>query len=623
MKRSERRDFLASIAGGCPPFERLDRAFEPVPGSLAIGRRRFADWLGRAAPSAELRPALIAATGLGAEEIERAFGPARPVEADTLPPWAGCLQSLLTKLPAEATSHDPDPTHAMAECLVPAAVALLDWRELASRHTYLSTAVLAHLTAQLSTRILLSCWSVLELEENLQDCVAWDLGVRAWLQRLSGFAGLSYILGTAIRQWRQNALEIIQSLDEDFDLLQGAFFGGRAPGRLVSLRCDCGDRHNDGRSVAILGFESGSRIVYKPKNLRCAEMLIRTMAAVDARTKACLPVRRILCRAHHTWEEYVEEKQARTAEEAARFFRNYGAVVRLLQFVEARDFWMDNLRVHGDQPVFVDLECILHPRLKARPEPSLAGGMTLNSYEESALPTAAVTHGITLTDGSVVQFGGLSPPGERKLPLGKWAGYKDRGNGSIWMKNGEIYWHPETVWPLVDGRQAGAEDFIGELECGYREVSEVLGELGAELVSDGGPLAHAGVTPVRVIMRSTWDYLHYLRGSLEVTALLDGTAREIELAGVVGQAPDWGSGDHLTRFRIALAEVSALRKLDVPEFHNLPSTSSILTAERKEIAGLFDGTGLDRLRQRAANPSGFDVAGQFAIIADAIHEIAA
>lgn len=621
MKASEHAAVANAMARGCPPFERLSQAFAPAAGSDHAGEKAMRRWFELAgAETAEAQTALADAFGLQPAELSRAFAPVVQREGSRPPALAHDIQVFLEFLPSSAKISDDDPSQALAQALVPAAKLLLDWPRQAARHEFLTTSVLAHLTLQLATRVLITCWSVFELEAALQGEPVWDIGRDAWVQRLAGFSGLTFVVGTALRQWRENSLEVIARLAADFEEIRQTLFAARSPGPLVSMTCDCGDRHNDGRAVAILAFASGDCLVYKPKDLRCSDIFLRAIREINIRADLRFPVRQMICRPGYAWEEYVPEEQSTTRRDAADFFRSYGGLLRLLQFVEARDFWLDNLRVSGNAPIFIDLECILHPRLKRARDMSPAVRMGLDTREESALSTAAVSHRIAVGDGSFQEFGGLSAPGVRKLPFAKWTGYRDRTNGTLEIKDGEIYWDPKSAWPLVGGRPARAVDFLAELESGFLEMNGALGQHAAELVAGGGPLAAAGQAPVRAILRSTWEYLDFLRASLEATALLDGVERELALASVMKTCPDWGiDGD--TRTRIAVSEINGLRRLDIPEFHSLPADAGVILPGSDVLPGVFEGNAFDRLKVRSDHIAAFDAASEFAAIGAAIREM--
>lgn len=618
-------EWAVAICRGAPPVARLrDPAFRAEGNSAgAEAARRWVDAICHRSPGLEVE--LFAVLGLDESDLARAFGRARLAGDERLPVWAECLITAVRALPERQSDAAPgeDSTEVATRAFLGAALRLLDWEALRARHPFLDSQVLVCLARQLATRMLLTCGATLELENATRTDPVWDFCRGAWLERLCGFAGLNFVLGTAIRQWRQNALEILSRAARDLALLRETLFAGRSVGPLVGLEGDLGDRHNDGRSVAVLTFAGGERVVYKPKDSRCSRKFLDLVALVNTAAPSLpLPTPRVLCCEGYSWEEYVGQQEAKTEAEAAHFFRRFGMILRLLQLVEGRDFWIDNLRVQGDVPVFIDFECILHPRLAGIGFQVRPADLDPNLYEESVLPTAAVTQPIVVPGFGKQDFGSLSGAGPRLLPLGMWSGYRDRRNGNIWLKSGHLYWSPDAAWPQPGGRPANAADYLADLEAGYREMQGVLSGCAPRVLAEAGPLAGIGDVPVRVLMRSTWEYLVLLRASLEPSALLDGNAREFALASVLATPHEWGDGDNARlRLIVAQSELTALRLLDIPEFYNLPSGRTILDPSGQTVPDVFVGAAYERLQKRLAAVESFDVETHLHILRVAVGSI--
>ena len=618
-------EWAAAIAAGSPPFERLRHpAFRSGPADSGA-KEAAARWLETASGGLRaLEAGLPGALGLDEADLVRAFAPARIEPGECLPHWAQCLIEVMRALP-ERRDRGPageDPTTALARTLLDATVRLLDWERLTARYPILDRRLLSPLTRQLATRMLLACGATLELETATQAVPLWDFSRRAWMDRLCGFKGLNYLLGTAIRQWKQNALETLARAAQDIGILDGRMLAGAAGQSLIGIECDLGDRHNDGRSVAILRFSGNGRVVYKPKDIRCAALFMDLLAYLNTASGSPLfPTRRILCRGAYAWEEFVEQRTAATEAEASSYFRRYGAFLRVLQIVEGRDFWLDNLRISGDLPVFIDLECILHPRLRNARRAGPIMGLDSEFYEESVLPTAAVTHPVEIPGNGQQNFGGLSSPGPRLLPLGAWNGWRDRRNGNIWLKQGRIYWEPHLEWPEVGGAPADPVNYLDQLEDGYRAAQDLLRRCASALLSPAGPLKGIPEVPVRALMRSTWEYLVLLRTSLEPTALLDGNARELALAHVFSDLPEWGTEDRAVRLAIARRECAAIRVLDIPEFSSLPSSTFLSDTSGCAVARVFACCALGRLERRLAEVASFDIVRHVGVLRDAVRAI--
>jgi len=618
-------DWATAICSGTPPFIRLQHpAFrtESHPAGMEVARQWF-EVICKGAP--RFGTELLTVFGLDYSSVVQAFGHARLIDAERVPAWAECLIHAIRALPQQppVRAATEDSTEVATRAFLDATSRLLDWNGLKVRYPFFDPSMLVCLARQLATRVLLACGATLELENTGRVAPIWDFSRSAWMDRLCGFTGLNFVVGTAIRQWRQNALEMLSRIGQDLPLVQGTLFKSTAPDLLVAIDGDLGDRHNDGRSVALLTFASGNRVVYKPKDSRCAQKFLELLAFLnDASPSVTLPTRRIVGRGSYSWEEYVEQREGRTEAEAVRFFRRYGMLLRVLQLVEGRDFWIDNLRINGDLPVFIDLECILHARLD--PAGLQVGTMNLDPdlYEESVLPTAAVTHPIDIPGFRKQDFGGLSSCGPRLLPLGMWSGYRDRRNGNIWLQSGRLYWTPEIAWPKPEGKPADPLDYLDDLEEGYRETQMLLRRCAPRILQSTGPLAGIENIPVRVLMRSTWEYLVLLRASLEPSALLDGNVRELALAHVLSTAHQWGNEDDARlRLTIARCELDAIRVLDIPEFYNLPSSTSLIAASHLTMPNVFPGSAHDRLRERLAAVECFDIDTHIHILQFAVNSI--
>lgn len=600
-------DLTRAIELGTPPFERL--RIGSVERTTQVGREGAQRWRDAAATNDRRSANLVlAARGLTPPDLERAFS-ADAFVGHELPQWASELTSFLDALPAAALKEDEYDNGSglvASISLVPVATSLLNWQVRTEQLAYLDPKLVARLAEQLSLRLVIGCAAVLELEAGFAPVKAWDFGRVAWLDRLCNFPALTYVLGTAVRQWRESTLEIIARLGADLDRLRAERFVPSTARRVVDVQTDLGDRHNDGRSVAVLIFDDGSKVVYKPKS-GCSAATFLALSA------SFLPEQgtnyRILDRGHYHWESYLAQSVTTDAIGANQFFRQFGGLVRLLQLVEGRDFWVDNLRVDASTPYFIDFECILQPRLAdagfAAATPHF--DLDYNTFVESVLASAAVSQPILVDGIGKQEFGALSGPGTRALPLGMWSGYGDRQNGNIWVKDGRMYWRPDIAWPLTRGRPAHAKNHLAELEAGYRACQERLEAARDALLSPGAPLAGVDGLTVRVLLRSTWEYLVFIRASMEPSTLLDANAREIVLAHVLGSAPQWGmTGHDKRRAALAWAEVDSIRGLDVPLFLNHPGESGVHTEHGLIADEVFEGTAMQRLTNRIAKLDQFD-----------------
>ena len=123
---------------------------------------------------------------------------------------------------------------------------------------------------------------------------------------------------------------------------------------------DLSDPHNGGYSVKIVTFTDGSRVVYKPKDLR-AELSWRKL--VERLNRAGSPIElktaRTLVRDHYGWAEFIDHIGCADPDGCKRYFRRAGAWLALFHCFAANDMHQENIIAAGEHPVPIDLETIL------------------------------------------------------------------------------------------------------------------------------------------------------------------------------------------------------------------------------------------------------------------------
>jgi hypothetical protein len=588
-------DLLEVMSLGAPPFQRLrEPAFEPD-----------TSWMRR--PSAELAHEwLEILRPLGAREgtradgedrdtVERAFGAARLNRIAQAPGWCHALIDLIRALPETEPGLGRHDFFSRLLLVGGAADQLLRWDTLRERYPGLASSCLDDLAGQLAHRLALSCSAVFELERSVPGGAAPRLCRSGWIHRLECFPGLAYVLGTAVENWRRAALELLERIARDRPTLAEAFGEPVRDSLVVTIRTDCGDLHDGGRAVAVVGFACGIQVVYKPKDLRSALYTLATMRELSRRGLLLdLPVRRVVCRERYGWEEYVPELAERTQAGSERFFHRFGSLLRLLQLLGARDFWIDNLRVAKDAPIFIDLECLLHP---APP-----------GADQTVGQTGAISQLLEVEEGVYEDFGALAGPGVRRLPVRRISPDRDRDDGEFSLRSGRLFWNVENAWPHPDGEYAAPSRFLGSLEAGYRDMHTRLTLERTSLRASGSSVRRLSEVPGRALLRTTWDYLTLLGASLETPALLSGNRRELALAGVFNHARSvLRLCNCPTIPAICRTEVESLRGLDIPAFWVKPSSTDALAVGGRRIKDVFPATAVSALDQRIDELDVFNV----------------
>ena len=601
-------------------MERGDSAlYRPLDEPVRIAAKRVADWekaVGGDVPGAF--DAWLTARELDRDALERRLGPVALIDSARLPRWGSTLTTALGLLPDVACSTP-----------MVASFALLDPWLAAARHMASATLdperVAASATdgmlAVLRARLWQALGGVLDYEVRAAQ-IGFGAGERGfdgsrdgWLDRLELFPAAAWLIGVSIDNWLTLIAEITARLAVDADAIAATFFDGHPPGQLIEFRGDAGDVHNHGRAVALLTFEGGARLVYKPKDLRTSAGFIALVEALNAAgLDPPLDAGRLLPRGGYAWECFVAPAACRDAAGVARFYRRMGALIRLFQMLEGRDLWLDNLIAAGDQPVFIDLETLLQPRL-----PSL--GRTATERAGRALLAETVAELGTVTMPTPIEpgiaceeLGALAPPRPYLSPFRQVPG----STGPATRDEFVTWQHPEHV-PTLDGVAADSTAHLLAILAGYRAMQVILARAASLLRAPGGPLAALESAPVRYICRDTWSCQKLIQQSCAPAQLADPVLRERYLV-QLHRALLSDDLDDAARHRhraIVTSEIDSIRELDVPFFVSHPDSSGVWTVAGTMIAGHFDGTAWDRLQTRIAAIADFPLAEQEAVLLSA------
>ena len=76
------------------------------------------------------------------------------------------------------------------------------------------------------------------------------------------------LIAVVTRQWIDTTGEFLLRLDADIGAIRRVILDCASGERVAKIEGDFSDPHNNGRSVKIVSFEDGARVVYKPKDLR-------------------------------------------------------------------------------------------------------------------------------------------------------------------------------------------------------------------------------------------------------------------------------------------------------------------------------------------------------------------
>jgi type 2 lantibiotic biosynthesis protein LanM len=391
-----------------------------------------------------------------------------------------------------------------------------------------------------------------------------DQAVNAWNELLGRFA--------------DDRAEVVEKL-----------LAGVDPGRLVQVDTSAGDRHQGGRAVAVLSFEHGAKVVFKPRPLSVHEhfndacgWLNSHLAGLDLRRLA------VLGRPGYGWVEYAPATPCAGPADVQRFYWRLGALLALIHALGATDMHFENLVASADQPVLVDLETLFHPELHrhACADPAQAA-LTASVARTALLPLFLVgEHG-------ALDISGLG--GDRDTPLPEEVtGWSAPGTDTMRLVRTVGMFRGSANRPRLRDAEADPSLHVEPLVAGFRAGYDAIAGHRTELIGPGGLLARFTRDVTRAVLRPTRWYANLLDESTHPDVLREALDRE-RLFDVLWRDSAGGQGLRT----LSGAELAELWAGDVPVAVCSPGATDLAIGPLT-VDGLVAECGLARAEHRVA-----------------------
>ncbi|MBM9466144.1 DUF4135 domain-containing protein [Nakamurella leprariae] len=501
---------------------------------------------------------------------ERADPATAPPADPTMPPFAPVLAALVepTARRLAPRLHDLDPAGADA--------AVRGWADLlAGRvHDLLQEVLAGEFTAWCAVRGPFAGTGPAAETRLLAGFTAHVLtDDPAWLTRR--YPEAARLVGVLAGHAAAAAVELHERLASARPQL-AAGFGIAADDPLVDLRAGAGDSHRGGRTVVLLTFGSGRRVVAKPRSVRPERVLEALLHAVAlaAGDPGWDPVVALDTGnlADAGWMEFVEALPATAPADVDRFFRRAGMLLATAHAIGMDDLHSENVIARRDRPVVIDAETLLPAVCLGRPGAGL--DPAAEAYPATVLGTGLLPRWIPVhrqrleRSGHVVQLGGLGP-----IDLGTQPGLAWTGSGATLRREVVAVRRARGGnLPVLDDRVHTADEAREQVEDGFRAAAAALLRHRNAWESAGGVLAELRATRVRVVPRNTATYAAALRRTTGRRFLRSGAVRTAGLQDRLGLDAAPASA------ALRTAELDALQQLDVPLFTADPERTAVDTA---------------------------------------------
>jgi type 2 lantibiotic biosynthesis protein LanM len=440
---------------------------------------------------------------------------------------------------------------------------------------------------------------------------------------------LGKLVATRINFWVEATVEFLHRLEADIPKIQQMFqpeqgnqnnLVAGSLGKVTEIQANLSDPHQRGRSVIGLTFESGLKLIYKPKSLGLDHAYQQLLTWLNQQNIPLVfkPLKVLEC-SNYGWVEYVEQLSVADEAEAQRFYQRSGMLLCLFYVLYTTDCHYENLIACGEHLVLIDMETLMHHDSRDLEEsPGQIPSSADRPLQESVLRSGLLPRW---------EFNKNNPAPYDVSGLGSIdadAALSDRV--LVWklINTDNMHRVYETVTlpsgknvPLLNGIPLSPNLYLDEIVAGFRQMYGFLIQHREALLAENSPFSRFSGQQVRFVFRATKAYTLILQSLLEPEYLQNGCARSIEL--------DILSRVFLTcqnqplAWSILSSELQALEQSDVPYFAAQSNSDTLTVGLEQPLAGYLKAPCYEQVISRLLELEEPDLTRQIAIIQKSFH----
>ncbi|MEG4594967.1 type 2 lanthipeptide synthetase LanM [Microcoleus sp. F8_C2] len=447
-------------------------------------------------------------------------------------------------------------------------------------------------------------------EERYQYFIGNILGTPEGLSELFiQYPVLARLLAVVSEQMVEVAVELLQRLQQDLGALALTFQADNSLGLVNSLLMGLSDLHAESRSVCTIQFDSGLKLVYKP---RCFEIdsafnsLINWVNQTE-KTPKVRPIR-ILQRASYGWSEFIPTADCTDKGQIAKFYQRQGVYAALIYFLGGKDFHWENFIAAGEFPVPVDLEAILATSIHGVPEELMQLPKYLYPLGLSSVLSSCMSFFWRAGNYDQILFcgTGINGCGDRPWHTGitVWQGI---GTDELQLTRQDINFDFNNNLPRLQGDKIPVNDYIDEVIQGFFAGYRTLMQHREELLAPQGILAEFCTVTTRSVLRDTNDYSNTLFWSLKPNHLTSGAAFDVALELLYTEI---SAGSNITISELLDEEKRCCWQQNIPSYYSSPVSNSIYSSSGVCYELAINQTSFEQMQQRLSEASEEDLIWQ-------------
>ena len=408
---------------------------------------------------------------------------------------------------------------------------------------------------------------------------------------------LARLIATVIDFWVDACREFILHLASDWNEIQKTFSCETQLKQVVDVQPRLSDYHNNGRSVILIKFNSGLKLVYKPKDLGLEDAYFKLLSWLNQQDiPLTFNVLKIINHSTYGWVEFVEALTCKNIEETKRYYQRSGMILLILHLLGATDIHHENIIACGEFPVLVDLETLMHPEIDKKNTENVHE-LAYQQLYESVLRTGLLPYWYSLDPeaDSAQDTSGLGAFGNQITSF-RVVNWSDINTDKVKLFYEYIQTRSITNLPLKDFNKTSPINYVDDIINGFKLMAEFFIEKRDKLLEKNSILAVFSSQKVRFVFRPTSAYGAVLAKMLHPKYLKNGIEQSIQLD-ILSKAFIWMESKSIF-WSVLKVEKKALEQLDVPIFIASSKSNNLNISCKEIIKGCFKSSSFSDIKIR-------------------------
>ncbi|MBH8562239.1 type 2 lantipeptide synthetase LanM family protein [Nostoc sp. CENA67] len=500
---------------------------------------------------------------------------------------------------------------------------LLEWLALVCVHSMELEFSIFRATKQ-STLVRLLSKSTTQISKHYYQDFINNLLTGGLLKIFMEYPVLARLMATATDLWIDNNREFISRLASDWSEIQTYFQPDTELQQVIAVQPNLSDRHSHGNSVMAITFDSGLKLIYKPKNLALEQAYFEILEWINQQN-ILLPFKliKVMNRSIYGWVEFVETVPCQNQKSAKRYYQRVGMLLCLTYILDATDLHYENIIACDEHPVLIDLETLMHPWVKSAQDLQFANSALHVANQQmwhSVLRSGLLPQWEQGLEGQVRSVGGLRDFNQQEEFSSVLALHHINSDAMI------LSYENQNTHNLINSNTQNEiylllNDYSAEIIKGFSQMYNFLLIHKLEITQPNSLLQKLNHQIIRFVFRPTSIYALVLKTTLQPRCLRDGAEQSIQLD-ILSRAMLLSKNKPLF-WPLLKVEQQALAQMDIPLFAACSDSNALKITPNQIIDNLFIEPSFSWVIDRVNQLNNEDLERQIGFIKGALYAYSA